>query len=130
LQLALAIPSQAGEGQTPKPPSPPDDQPPDGSSLPKPPNAARETVDQTIRLLEHFHQEKERQAAELESRGVTVIYGEDGRPISDVEAGERHRKALDRAETKTQNKRMAVWVLLLLVAGYFLLRQQVRASAR
>lgn len=128
---AFAFPQTADmqASHTPSPPTEPGAAPKTGERDERL-NPVREAVDETRRLLEHLHRRHEEKARELEEQGVVVVYGEDGQAISISEARERSRRLTLERETKREGRkqtaRLGFSILLLLVAGYFLLRWPAR----
>lgn len=112
-----------------------DPQPPE---LPKPPAIPSEAeikkleaqkqieaaTEQTIHLLDVLHQKGETKLRVRESGGVEMIYGEDGEPISTMEADERAMEKRQRSSTRKENARLGFSIGLFLFISYLILRGQ------
>lgn len=110
------------------PPTTPEKTPPEA-----PPSTAtaEPMVDQTLMLLEHLHREVEAKANELEAQGVVVVYGEDGQPVDETSAHHGRSRVNIKRSWGTSTARMGLWVGLLLLIGYLVLRGQMgRMAAR
>lgn len=111
-----------------------DPQPPDLAKPPIPSDAEikmleahkqiEAATEQTIHLLDVLHQKGETKLRVRESGGVEMIYGEDGEPISTMEADERAMEKRQRSSSRKENARLGFSIGLFLFISYLILRGQ------
>lgn len=81
-------------------------------------------TEQTIHLLDVLHQKGETELRIKESGGVEMIYGEDGQPISRLEADERKLERRKRSAGRKENARLGIFIGFFLFFSYLILRGQ------